>query len=115
MTEAELQKSCRIGDRSKIREILLVTPSLLNDLDQNLGWSPLYRTVTCGHFEASQELLLLGANPNVKNKLGDSPLHQAVESNQMALAQLLLDSGADPNIQQSDGDTPLHYSCLNQR
>ena len=114
MTEVELQKSCRIGDSSKIREILHKNPSLINELDQNLGWSPLYRTITCGHFEASKCLLLLGANPNIKNKLGDSPLHQAVESSQIPLAQLLLDNGADPDIQQSDGDTPLHYSCLKE-
>jgi ankyrin repeat protein len=114
MTETDLQKACRVGDSGKIREIVVSNPGLINELDQNLGWPPLYRTVTCGHVEASKVLLSLGANPNTKNKLGDSPLHQAVESNHIVLVQLLLDSGADSNIQQNDGDTPLHYSCLKE-
>lgn len=114
MTELDLQKACRVGDCTKIKEILKSSPDLLNVLDKDLGWPPLYRTVICGHLEASKELLKCGANPNTKNKLGDSPLHQAVESNQIPIVQLLLDYGADTNVQQNDGDTPLHYSCLKE-
>lgn len=114
MTELDLQKACRIGDCSSIKEVLKNNPALLNELDKDLGWPPLYRTVICGHLDASKELLKCGANPNIKNKLGDSPLHQAVESNQISVVQLLLDYGADTNVQQNDGDTPLHYSCLKE-
>ena len=114
MTECEFQKACRIGNFKKIREIIEQNPGLLNEMDKNLGWTPLYRTVTCGHYEATKELLSLGANPNVKNKLGEYPLHQAVESNQFAIVQLLLDNGADSNIVQNDGDSPLHYSCIKE-
>lgn len=114
MTESELQKACRIGDCQKIKEILKSSPSLINELDKDLGWPPLYRTVICGHLEASKELLKSGADPNKKNKLGDSALHQAVESNQLSVVQLLLDFGADTNVQQTDGDSPLHYSCIKE-
>lgn len=112
MSESDLQKACRMNENKKIEEILRLNPSLLNELDLDFGWSPLYRTIACGHLESSRALLNLGADPDTKNKLGDSPLHKAVENNQISLVQLLLEYQADPNIQQSDGNTPLHYCCI---
>ncbi|CAG9322107.1 unnamed protein product [Blepharisma stoltei] len=108
----EIQKACRLGDVELLKKSLIQSPELINELDPKLGWAPLYRTVICGHFEASEFLLNKGANPNIQNRLGEAPLHQAADSNQLKIAQFLLKFKADPNIQQNDGDTPLHHCCV---
>lgn len=106
----EIQKACRVGDVETLQRILSQDPSLLNMVDSKLRWSPLYRTVICGHIEATEFLLKQGADPNIKNNLGETPLHQAAENSQAKLVKLLLKYKADPNTQQNDGNTPLHQS-----
>ena len=106
----EIQKACRVGDVECLENILSEHPKLLNSVDSKLRWSPLYRTVICGHIEATEYLLKKGADPNIKNNLGETPLHQATENSQAKLVKLLLKYKADPNSQQNDGNTPLHQS-----
>jgi hypothetical protein len=106
----EIQKACRVGDVEALSRILNDHPDLLNSVDSKLRWSPLYRTVICGHIEATEFLLKQGADPNLKNNLGETPLHQATENSQAKLVKLLLKYKADPNSQQNDGNTPLHQS-----
>ena len=77
----------------------------------------MYRTVICGHLEATEYLLSIGADPNLKNNLGETALHQATDNSQAKLVKLLLKNKADPNVQQngkvySDGNTPLHQSSF---
>src|SRR5574343_1244033 len=106
----EIQKACRVGDVESLEKILSEHPELLNSVDSKLKWSPLYRTVICGHIEATEFLLKKGADPNIKNNIGETPLHQATENSQAKLVKLLLKYKADPNSQQNDGNTPLHQS-----
>lgn len=106
----EIQKACRVGDVETLQKILSQDPTLLNMVDSKLRWSPLYRTVICGHIEATKFLLSQGADPNIKNNLGETPLHQAAEISQAKLVKILLKYKADPNSQQNDGNTPLHQS-----
>ena len=113
----EIQRACRLGDVSLLTKILSETPDFLNQVDTKLRWSPLYRTVICGHLEATEYLLGLGADPNIKNNLGETPLHQATDNSQAKLVKLLLRHKADPNLQQNgnnhtDGNTPLHQSAF---
>ncbi|CAG9321621.1 unnamed protein product [Blepharisma stoltei] len=113
MTDYEqIQKACRLGDCELLTKILTKSPELINELDDKLGWPPLYRTVICGHYDATICLLKLGADSNIKSRAGDTPLHQAASNNQIKIAQILLKYKADPNAQQDDGDTPLHYASL---
>ena len=113
----EIQRACRLGDVSLLKKILTESPEFLNQVDNKLRWSPLYRTVICGHLEATEYLLSIGADPNIKNNLGETPLHQATDNSQAKLVKLLLRYKADPNIQQNgkshtDGSTPLHQSAF---
>lgn len=108
----DLHKACRLGELTAIKKAYYANPTKLNQRDEKLGWTPLYRTVICGHFPASQYLLSKGADPNLANNLGESPLHQAADNSQYELAELLLKFGADPNLQQDDGDTPLHHAAF---
>lgn len=112
MSREDIQKACRLGDVEVINSIVKLFPDCINDLDSKLGWAPLYRTVICGHLEATAYLLALSADPNIQNRLGEAPLHQAADNNQLEIAQLLLQHNADPNVQQNDGDTPLHHAAF---
>ena len=112
MTEVEeLHRACRLGDVSLISKILEELPTCVDSLDAKLGWAPLYRTVICGHADASEFLLVKGADPDVQNRLGETPLHQAAMNNQSSLVQILLSRRANPNSMQNDGDTPLHNAA----
>lgn len=108
----ELHKACRIGDLEAIKLAYQAKPESLHERDENLGWSPLYRTVICGHVVASRFLLEMKSNPNLSNKLGETPLHQVADNSQYTLAELLLEFKADPNARQNEGDTPLHHASF---
>jgi len=99
--DMDIQLACRVGDLELLKSTLQKYPELLNWTDRQLGWSPLYRTVICGHFEIAKYLLEEGADPNHVNKLGESALHQAADNNKVNVAKLLLKYGADPNLQQN--------------
>ena len=108
--QEEFHKSCRLGDLLSIESLLKSSPEIIHDLDPSLGWSAVYRSVVCGHFDAVSLLLRYSADPNFPNTSGETPLHQAVESDQFSIAELLLQHKADPNIAREDGDTPLHLA-----
>jgi len=112
MKSEEIQRACRLGDVDLLKKSIESYPEGLNELDTKLGWAPLYRTVICGHAEASSLLLKNLADPNIQNRLGETPLHQAADNNQLKIAAMLLKHKANPNLQQNDGDTPLHHAAL---
>ena len=95
----EIQKACRLGDVPTLSKLLESHPDLLNAVDLKLKWSPLFRTVMCGHVEATKYLLVQGANPNLQNNLGESALHQAADNSQSKLVKALLKQKANPNLQ----------------
>ncbi|OMJ81487.1 hypothetical protein SteCoe_18055 [Stentor coeruleus] len=111
-TSIDLQTACRMGDLSSIKQAHQSCPSKINEKDSGLGWCPLYRTVICGHFEATEYLLKQGADPNIPNNLGETPLHQAADNSLYSMAELLLKNKANPNYQQNDGDSPLHHAAF---
>lgn len=107
----EMHRACRLGDVQLLCQIIQQHSHVLNILDTKLGWAPLYRTVICGHIDATKLLLTKGADPNVQNRMGETPLHQAAMHNNLKLAKILLRFKAYVNCSQYDGDTPLHHAC----
>lgn len=107
----EMHRACRLGDVTLLSSIVSQHPNVLNLLDAKLGWAPLYRTVICGHIDATKFLLEKGADPNIQNRMGETPLHQAALHNNIKLAKILLRHKANVNAQQHDGDSPLHSAC----
>lgn len=112
MSLDDIQKACRLGDVELLSKVLDENAAGLDQLDSKLGWAPLYRTVICGHYDATEFLLKRGANPNIQNRLGETPLHQAADNSLIPIVKLLFKHKADPNIQQNDGDTPLHLAAF---
>lgn len=73
--DVDLHKACRLGNLCQIKQAYHNDPEKIDSQDETLGWTPLYRTVICGHLEGAEYLLKLGANPNIVNSLGETPLH----------------------------------------
>lgn len=96
-----IHRACRLGDIQQITAALQVSPSSLNSADPQLGWTPLYRCIVCGHEAAVQFLLTQGADPNLQNQIGEGALHQAAESASRTVVKLLLEAKANPNLQQN--------------
>lgn len=105
----DLQKASRLGDVQMLRKVLATSSDLIDEIDSKLGWAPIYRTVICGHYEATEFLLKSGADPDIQNRLGETALHQAADSNQLKIAQCLLKYKANTNVKQNDGETALHH------
>lgn len=93
-----MEKACRLGNVDAIRTLANEQIGCINEVDEKIGWTPLYRTVICSHAAATKCLLELGANPNIQNKLGETPLHKAADSGLARIAKILLESRADPNL-----------------
>jgi ankyrin repeat protein len=116
---ALIHKACRTGSLDTVCTILDAQPILLDTVDDELGWTPLYRAVMCGHAAIVQELLRRGSDANRLNKFGEAPLHQAVSVSEEVVVALL-DSGASIDVRQlgnlhSDGETPLHLAASKGR
>jgi ankyrin repeat protein len=60
-----MEKACRLGNMKAIKELVTNDPECLNEVDEKIGWTPLYRTVICSHVDATRLLIKLGANPNI--------------------------------------------------
>ena len=84
------------------------------NIQDECGWTPLYRTVVAGDIFATTLLLNNGADPNVQCSMGETPLYQAVDMEKIEHVKLLLKNGADPNISNDDGFTPLHVAVNKQ-
>ena len=58
-----------------------------------------------------ENILSLGASPDIQDKYGNTPLHIAAIKGQMELSKLFLSHRASPDIQSNNGDTPLHITA----
>lgn len=64
-----------------------------------------------GFTNLAEQLIIRGANVNVRDKRGYTPLHLAVIKNNIRLAKILIALGADVNAKNSIGAIPLHYAA----
>lgn len=106
-----IHRAARVGDTTMLLRALQDAPDAINLQDAKLGWTPLYRAVICGHYEAARILAKRGADPDVGSKAGDTPLHLAAEDGNMKMVRCLLEARANTNARQSDGETPLHKAA----
>jgi hypothetical protein len=95
-----------------LQDLLYSNPEILNERDENSGWTLLFNNVINNNFENVEYLLKSGADPNIPNIYDESPLYQAVELASHKLINLLLEHGANPNLQQQDGESALHLASL---
>ena len=84
----------------------------INKVNEN-GYTPIYSSILSENIEALNDLLILGADPNIQNFLGETPLHLSVKKNDLDSLFLLLKYNCDCNIQNKKGNTPLHLAIEN--
>jgi ankyrin repeat protein len=99
-----LLDALRRGDRRGVERTLNRTPAAARAAGTG-GITPLMYAALYGDATSLQQLLDLGADPNLKNDAGATALLWAVDS--LDATRLLLDRGADPNTRSVDGRTPL--------
>jgi len=74
------------------------------------GATPLHLAAYYGCKDAMQELLNLGADPNVLDSInGMTPLHLAVMQKQPLIIKMLLNNGANPGIKDKSGCFAVTY------
>lgn len=111
-----IQLACRLGDIELLSKALETNPGVINQLDDQMGWTPVYRAVICEQPAVVSFLLAHGADANLPTRVGEYPLHQAAESNQPEIAEALLLHKAAVDVQQHctdhlDGETALHIAA----
>lgn len=81
------------------------------DKEENVSYSPLHYTCSCGDFNLAEQLLSQGYNANIVDINGNGALHWAAKSGNVDLVDLLVEKhGAKMNSQNNAGWSPLHFS-----
>jgi len=103
--DCDISVASRIGDASRVKELLDHDASLVNRIPAYSGYYsglPLRCAAAAGHLELVKLLLQRGANPN-EPEPGIAPqggaLHAAIGARHFAIAKLLLEAGANPNAE----------------
>ncbi len=76
--------------------------------------SALHLAAQNGHVEASNLLLRLGANLEIKNKIGSTPLHVAISAGKHAVIAVFLKFAAQVDSVNRVGSSPLHVAVYMQ-
>ncbi|XP_055308334.1 ankyrin repeat domain-containing protein 6-like [Sitodiplosis mosellana] len=75
------------------------------------GFSSLHLAAQNGHNQSCREILLAGADPDVKNNYGDTPLHTSCRYGHAGATRILISAKCDPVCVNLNYDTPLHIAC----
>jgi ankyrin repeat protein len=81
----------RRGNTAEVLELLQEHPQLVNRA-ASLGNTPLHCAASSGHAECVEELLGVGADPNLVNSAGDTALHIACWRGHVEVVRVLLRS-----------------------
>lgn len=81
------------------------------DAQDNMGWTPLYRTAYREDPSLAAALLESGADVTLATARGETPLHAAAQQSRPATIVVLLEGGVDVNAPDGSGDTPLHVAA----
>ena len=74
------------------------------------GYTPVYSSILSKNIEALNDLLSLGADPNIPNFLGETPLYLSVKENNLDSLILLLKYNSNCNAMTKKGNTALHLA-----
>jgi len=77
----------------------------VNQLDGEMGTTPLHYACKLNYFAVAKTLLEAGANPNAICKIDDTPIHCAVKNGNAELVDSLIQHDANPNYTTDLGET----------
>ncbi|XP_070601953.1 cyclin-dependent kinase 4 inhibitor C [Erythrolamprus reginae] len=104
----ELASAAARGDLAQ------VTNLLENNINVNapngFGRTAL-QVVKLGNPQIARQLLLRGADPDLKDRTGFAILHDAARAGFLDTLQTLLEFQADVNLEDSEGNLPLHLAA----
>lgn len=69
------------------------------------------QVVKLGNPEIARQLLLRGADPDLKDRTGFAVLHDAARAGFLDTLQTLLEFQADVNVEDNEGNLPLHLAA----
>ena len=96
----------------EVEEALLNSPKLDPNVGGLLERPILLAYVWRDNKKATERLLALGANVNLRDKDGDTALHGAAETGNVEIMRMLLDKGASPDTRNNQGGTPLMWAAV---
>ena len=76
-----------------------------NQLDGEMGTTPLHYACKLNYLDVAKELLDAGANPNAVCEIDDTPIHCAVQNGNADLVDILIQHGADAKYTTELGET----------
>ena len=97
--------AARRGDVSKVAD--MVQAGMPVDIDDEDGWTALFRAACYNRTDVVRYLLNNGANVNKQDSLGWTVLHHASRMNQTDVMRILLEHGARKDIKDKYGNTPI--------
>ena len=97
-------------ESSKISNAHLFYTKMDINSQNELGYTPIYLAILSNDIIALNELLSLGANPNIPNNLGETPLYLSVDKENYDSLIILLQYNIDVNHAKKNGNTALHLA-----
>ena len=116
--------ACIVDDKSSRRDtiqLLLSRPDIDVKLGNDIGHTPLNRTILQGHTGLAQQLVKKGADVNAKDICGQTALHYAVRAGSFEIVQTLLSlrsvlDGIDTLTKEAGGGrSPLHMAVAERK
>jgi ankyrin repeat protein len=104
-----IHQAIRNDQVSKVRELILKNPKLVNAKDRNNN-TPLHFAAQTGNMEIVRLLLSKGAEVNERNNEGITPLHLAVQKCNQEACRSLIGKGADLEAKDKENRTPTDWA-----
>ncbi|KAK9404264.1 cyclin-dependent kinase 4 inhibitor C [Crotalus adamanteus] len=104
----ELASAAARGDLAQVTNLL---ENNINVNAQNGFGRTALQVVKLGNPEIARQLLLRGADPDLKDRTGFAVLHDAARAGFLDTLQILLEFQADVNVEDNEGNLPLHLAA----
>jgi cytohesin len=112
------QTALHVAGRLDITLLLVANGADLDARDKQRRTALFYAAMTHGRIGVLQQLLALGADPNIVDASGETPLHHAVKVGApggWSIVSELVAKGADINAKNNDGRTPAHVKAARRK
>lgn len=108
---SQLVSAAQRGDLAKVKELLAVTGTNVNEVDPDTGRTALHWAARENRGEIVALLLEAKADVNALDRTGKGPLTLAAETGSVDATQRLVDAGANVTARDQIGGTPLTWAC----
>jgi ankyrin repeat protein len=107
---SDIHRAVCVGDLPRVESLLDQGVDI--NIQDEMGWTPLFWAATMGQQEVGEWLVSHGAQVDTKANSGWTPLWQAVYEGALDFVELLISNGAGVNDKDNRGMTSLHYAAI---